>query len=68
MTSAKAATGDESDLAPAQDAASLTQQAAAQPANSVVLGKNKPATATPVSQPKTPAQPDNPDQQPADSK
>ncbi|MCI1599374.1 MAG: hypothetical protein LKH90_07990, partial [Levilactobacillus sp.] len=68
MTSAKAATGDEPDLASAQNAASLTQQAAAQPTNSVALGKNKPATATPVSQPKTPAQPDNPDQQPADSK
>ncbi|MFC6290231.1 MucBP domain-containing protein [Levilactobacillus angrenensis] len=67
MTSAKAATGDESNPIPAQDTIPLAQQAAAQPVNSVVLGKNKPAATTPVSQPKTPAQPDNADQQPADS-
>lgn len=62
MTSAKAATGDDPDTTPAQDATPLAQKTAVRPANSVVLANGKPAEDdAPISQPDTSKQPVDPD-------
>ncbi|AYM03499.1 MucBP domain-containing protein [Levilactobacillus yiduensis] len=62
MTSAKAATGDDTDTTPAQDATPLAQKTAVRPANSVVLANGKSAEDdAPISQPDTSKQPVDPD-------